>query len=250
MNERNAGSPAALAPSGELRVAIAVGSTKSAVWTARNPDTGEPEGVTVDLARAIARRLGASLVLVEFASSGAIVASANTGQWDLTFVPVDEERKLSVLFGPDFYRGESTYLVPSGSPIQSIEEVDQDGMRVVGVENTATIRSARRTLARASVLGVAGIDDALALFEGGQADALALGTESLRGLLPRFPGARILDGHFHAAGTAIAVPLGHEEALAAATLLIEELKTNGSVNRAFDTHGMPTATVPPQGAYS
>ncbi|WGF88945.1 transporter substrate-binding domain-containing protein [Marinivivus vitaminiproducens] len=250
MIERDADAVSALAPSGELRVAIAVGKAKSAVWTMPDPDTGEPEGVTVDLARAIASRLDVPLRLVELGSSGAIIASANEGTWDLSFTPVDAERKLAVLFGPDFYRGESTYLVPAGSPIRTIDEVDRDGVRVVGVEDTATIRSARRSLANTSVAGVAGIDDALALFREGRADALALGTESLRSLLPGFPSARILDGHFHAAGTAIAVPLGHEEALAAATEMIEALKADGTVRRAFDTHGMAAAEVAPPGGYS
>jgi polar amino acid transport system substrate-binding protein len=239
-----------LAPTGSLRVAVAVGSAISAVWTMRDAVTGEPRGPTVDLAKIIAERLGVPLTLVECESSGAIIESASSGTWDVSFTPVDAERKKSVDFGPNYFLGESTYMVPAGSPIASIADVDREGVRVLGVENTATIRSARKSLRNTTAIGVSSLDEALETFRSGGADAIALGKESLRSLLPQFPGARMLDGHFHAAGTAVAVPKGHTDALEVFSSIIEDLKGDGTVRTIFDAHGMETATVAPPGSRS
>jgi polar amino acid transport system substrate-binding protein len=239
-----------VAPTGRLRVAIAVGSATSAVWATRDNETGEPRGPTVDLARLIAARIGAPLELVEYPSSGAIIEAASCCAWDVSFTPVDAERKKVVDFGPNYFLGESTYMVPDGSAINSIEEVDREGVRVYGVENTATIRSARRTLTRTTATGLSSLDEALVKFRKGEVDALALGKESLRSLLPQFPGARMLDGRFHAAGTAVAVPKGSTVALDVFSRIIEELKGEGAVRKIFDQHGMENATVAPTGSKS
>lgn len=241
---------AALAPTGVLRAGVAVGPAGSAVWTVRDPATGKPRGVTVDLGAAMAERLGVPADFVEHASSGAVVEAAASGAWDVGFAPVDAERKKQVDFGPNYHLGASTYMVPAGSAIRTSAEVDRPGVRVVGVENTATIRGARRTLRATTARGVAGLDEAVRLFGDGEADALALGAESIRSLLARFPGARMLDGSFHAAGTAVCVPRGHAAALAAASALIEAMKRDGTVRRAFDAHGMTAAEVAPAGSCS
>lgn len=233
-----------LAPTGTLRVAIAVGAAISAVWCARDA-SGAPRGVTVDLARALAARTGLALTLVEYESSGAIMQAASSGAWDAAFAPVDAQRRTQADFGPAYFLGESTYLVRDASPIRTIADVDDPAVRVVGVEGTATLRSAHRTLTHTTPHGVGGLDDALALFRAGAADAVALGRESLLSLLPDMPDGRILDGHFHAAGTAVAVPLGHKEALAVVTQFLEQAKADGTVRAAFDANGMTTAAVAP-----
>jgi polar amino acid transport system substrate-binding protein len=239
-----------LAPTESLRVAVAVGSAISAVWAIRDANGEEPRGPTVDLAKVMAERIGVPLTLVECASSGEIIEKASSGTWDVSFTPVDAERKKSVDFGPNYFLCESTYLVPEGSSISSIEEADREGVRIYGVENTATIRSARKSLKKTTAIGLTSLEEALEKFRDGEADALALGKESVRSLLPRFPGARMLDGHFHAAGTAVAVPKGHTEALEAFIRLVEDLKSDGTVRKIFDAHGIETATVAPAGSRS
>ncbi len=189
-----------LAPTGRLRVGIAVGDAISAVWTKRDPATGQPRGPTVDLAQIFSERTGLPLVLVEYGSSGEIIEAASSGNWDVSFTPVDEERKVIVDFGPNFALGESTYMVPKGSAIFNLSDVDRPGVRVFGVENTATIRSSRRSLKNTTAVGLASLSEVLEKFRGGQADAIALGKESLLSILPEFPGARILDGNFLACG--------------------------------------------------
>lgn len=241
---------AQLCPTGRLRAGIAVGPAGSAVWATRDDATGRPRGVTVDLSAALALWLDVPLELVELASSGAIIEAADGNVWDVSYTPVDAERKTRVDFGPNYFLGESTYMVRPGSSITSIEEVNRPGVRVIGVEGTATLRSARRTLSQTEARGVTGLDEALALFTAGEADAVALGRESLISLLPKIPGARMLDGAFHAAGTAVAVPKGHAAALACVTEFIEMAKENGTVRAIFDRHGMADSALAPAGSRS
>ena len=233
-----------VAPGGVLRVGIAVGPAASPVWATRGAD-GRPRGVTVDLGAAMAERLALPLQLVEHASSGEIIKAAASNRWDVAFTPVDAERKTMVLFGPDYALGRSTYMVPAGSPLRALSDVDQAGIRVAGVENTATIRSARRSLSANTVRGIVELDKAMALFRAGEIDALAIGEDSIRSMLPLFPGARMFEESFHSTGTAVAVPLGADAALAVVSALIEEMKRDGTVRRAFDAHGMENTAVAP-----
>ena len=241
---------ALIAPGDTLRVAIAVGPARSAIWAGRDAATGKPAGVTVDLAHALGERLGLPVALAEYDSSGKIIEAAASGSWDIGFTPVDAERKKHVLFGPDYFLGESTYMVRAGLDANTLAEIDRPGIRILGVENTATLRSARRTLAHAKADGVAGLEEAATLFAQGRVDALALGRESLVSLLPRFPGARMLAEAFHAAGVAIAVPLDRAAALEIASTALEALKADGTVRRIFDRNGMQDAAVAPAGSRS
>jgi polar amino acid transport system substrate-binding protein len=239
-----------LAPTGVLRVGVAVGPAASPGWTVPDPATGEPLGVAVDLGRALAERAGVPFEVVSFASSGEVTEALAAEAIDVAFMPVDDDRKRTVAFGPDYALGTSTYLVPNGSTIASIGEVDRAGTRVGGVEATTTIRAARRSLSRAEVTGTTGAHELLALLRAGELDAVALGRDSLRELAPLVPGSRILEGHFWAAGTAIAVPKGRPAALEYASGYIEDAKADGSVQTAFDRAGLTGATVAPPGSVS
>ncbi|WP_270936371.1 transporter substrate-binding domain-containing protein, partial [Falsiroseomonas oryzae] len=220
---------------GRLRVGIGVGPAASAFWALRQPD-GSPRGVTVALAEEAARRLGVPLELVIYPSSGAVTdaGAAMPPGWDLAFMPVDAERAARVAFGPDYYLSVSTYLVPAGSTLQRVEDANREGVRIGGVAGTTTIRAAQRAHPRATFVASTGLDEVMQRLAAGELDAIALGRESLDSLLPRLPGARILDGHFHALGTAVAVPRGRPLAHAWATAFIESAKADGTVRRALD----------------
>lgn len=240
-----AGARAELLPTGALRVGIGVGPAVSAFWATRGPD-GAPRGVTVALAEAAAQRLSAPLRLIAYPSSGA-VTEAGAGaapEWDLSFMPVDAERAARVAFGPDYYLSVSTYLVPAGSALRHVDEANREGVRIWGVAGTTTIRAAMRAHPRATITGATGLDEVMQRLSRGEVDAVALGRESLESLLPRLPGARILDGHFHALGTAVAVPRGRPLAHAWATTFIEQAKADGTVRRALDAAGIAGAVAP------
>ncbi|MGQ0663520.1 MAG: transporter substrate-binding domain-containing protein [Pseudomonadota bacterium] len=234
-----------LAPTGKLRVGIGVAPVSSAFWATDDPATRRPRGVTVELGAALAQRLGVPVEFLIYNSSGEVTEAGAAGLWDVSFMPVDAERARKVDFGPNYYLFVSTYLVPAGSQIQTLADVDRSGVRVVGVANTTTIRSAERALKQATLSAAKSVDEILDLLTAGKADAVALGRESLESLAPRLPGSRILDGHFHAAGVAVAVPKGKSAALAYVTTFIEEAKTSGVVRRALDGNGIRGAVAPP-----
>src|SRR5262245_1500660 len=234
-----------VAPGGTLRVGIGVGPVPSAFWATRDPASGEPRGVTVELAKAMARDLGVPLQLVSYANSGEVTNGGPKGEWDVAFMPVDEVRAKIVDFGPAYYLTESTYLVAAGSPIRTLADVDRPGVRVAGVEGTTTARSAARSLKNNTVKTYRTADELFELVRDGKADAIALGRESLAGMQAKLPGSRILDGYFQATGTAVAVPKGRPAALAYASGFVEKAKKDGTVRRALDAAGMKDAPVAP-----
>jgi len=238
--------PAAeVAPTGTLRVGIGVGPVASAFWATRDPATGQPRGVTVDLAAAMAKDLGVPLKLVEYANSGEVTSAGSRGEWDVAFMPVDETRARMVDFGPAYFLTKSTYLVSAGSSIRTLADVDRPGVRVAGVEGTTTARAAQRAMKSNTVKTYRTADELFELARTGQADAIALGRESLEGMQKKLPGSRILDEYFQATGTAVAVPKGRPAALAYVTDFVNKAKTNGTVRRALDAAGMKNAEVAP-----
>ena len=239
-----------LAPTGVLRVAIAIGPPGSPMWATRDPATGKPRGVTLDLGAALADKLGVPVVYVEHASTGEITEAVGKSTWDVAFMPVDDERKKRVDFGPNYSLGESTYLIAPGVVAASVAEVDRPGMRVVGVENTTTIRAARRSLAHATVAGTTGANDTLTLMRAGKVDAIALGRDTLEIFAAELPGSRVLDDHFWAVGIAIAVPKGRPASLAYVSDFIEAAKSDGTVQRAFDAARLKGAKLAPAGSRS
>ena len=157
----------------------------------------------------------------------------------------DAERAKKVAFGPAYFHIASTYLVPAGSAVRSIDEINRPGMRIVAISNTTTARSAARTAPNATVREVPSVDEMTTLAGKGEGDAFALTHDSFAGLLPKLPGARVLPGHFQQTGIAIAVPKARAAALTVATALIEHAKRDGQVRRAFDAAGFKDADVAP-----
>ncbi|WP_170985997.1 transporter substrate-binding domain-containing protein [Rhizobium sp. AU243] len=233
-----------LAPSGVLKVAVAVGPAASAVWCVCDQNTGQVRGVTVSLAKEIAHRTRLPLELVEFSSSGDIVTNADVGSWTLSFVPVDHQRRSVLGVGPNYYLGVSTFLARRDR-FQSVEDVDKEGVRAAGVAGTATLRSAEKALKYAHIDAYNTLDEAVTKFKNGELDAIALGKESILSMLPGLEGCHAVEGHFHEAGTAIVVPKSNEHALVAAVRMMRAMKADGAVRAAFDQNQMSHADVAP-----
>lgn len=233
-----------LAPTAMLRGGVVVSPAASAFFAIKD-GKGEVRGVTVDLLRAFANKLKLPLDLQVFSNSGQVTDAVANGSCDLAFMPQDAERAKKVDFGPAYYFIESTYLVPAGSAIQSIDEVNRPGVRIVAISNTTTARSARRTAPNASVEEVASVDRMTEMASKGEGDAFALSQDSFTGLLPKLPGARVLKGNFQQTGIAVAVPKGRAAALKVASGLLEDAKKSGIVRRALDAAGFNDAVVAP-----
>jgi polar amino acid transport system substrate-binding protein len=236
-----------LAPTGKLRVAIAVGPSASALWTVRDAATGKPKGVPIELGTAMAQKLGVPVELVEYASSGEIVASRDNGAWDVTFVPVDDDRKKMLDFGAPYHLLQSTYLISPGSTIKTLAEANRAGVRIGIVDGTATGRAAVSASPNATIVKVKTPDEAVVLMKDGKLDAIALSRESVGGLVDGLPGSRVLEEAFLNSTTAVAVPQNKPAARAFVTEFIEEAKASGLVRRALDAMGLKTSQVAPAG---
>jgi len=236
-----------LAPDGKLRVAIGVSPAPSAFYAIKDAATGKYRGVTVDLGNALAQKLGVPVEFVPYLASGEIQAAVASGAWNVSFMPVDEERRKIMDFGSPYHLAQSTYLVAGRSAIKSIADANAAGVRIVGVADTATFRASSRASPKATHVAVAGVGEAIEMMRAGKADATALGRESLGGVAAKLPGSRILDGGFFNSTTAVAVPKGRRAALAYVSAFVEEAKASGLVRRAFDDVGLKNSVVAPAG---
>ncbi len=237
-----------LAPTGKLRVAIAVSPSPSALYVIKDPASGKYRGVSVDLGAELAAKLGVPVEYVPYRASGEITDAVDKGVWDVTFMPYDATRAKMAAFGGAYHVLQSTCLVAPGSDIKSLAEIDRPGVRIAGVANTATFRAAQATFKNVAFVTVPGVDAAVELMRSGKADAIALSRESLTGLAKKLPGSRVLDGGFLNSFTGIWVPNGKPAALAYVGAFIEAAKASGSVRRALDAIGLTASQVAPPGA--
>jgi polar amino acid transport system substrate-binding protein len=136
-------------------------------------------------------------------------------------------------------------LVPAGSTVQRIDEINAPGKHIVAIANTTTMRAARRACPDASLREVPSVDEMLALARAGEGDAFALSKDAFATILPKLPGARVLPGNYQQTGIAVAVPPGRPRALAAVTALLGEAKRSGAVRRALDAAGFRDTPVAP-----
>ncbi|CCE01453.1 putative periplasmic-binding protein; amino-acid periplasmic-binding protein [Bradyrhizobium sp. STM 3809] len=225
-----------IAPTGRLRVAIAISPAGGAFWSTRT-ETGYA-GVPVDLGRAMADRLGVPVDYVVHQNSGQITDAADKGTWDVTFLPKDPEREARMAFGPVYEVADATYIVKPGSAVTGFATLDEPGVKVAAVNNTTTMRGAIAHLKNASVTGYQTYDEIFGLLQRGEIDAFALSRDQLNAMARKIPGTRVLDETFKKTVTAVAVPRGHDKALAFVTGFMTEAVSNGLLRRAYDANGL------------
>lgn len=233
-----------IAPTGTLRVAIAVGPAASAFWATRDA-AGKPGGVTVELAEAAAVKLQVPLQLVEYLSSDDIAAAGAKDAWDISFMPFEAGRAKLVDSGPAYVAYTSNYLLRAGSEIGSVADLDRAGIKVGCIEGTSTCRTVAKAMKLATVTPSAKADAAAELIGKGELDALAMGTEAVEGLARKLPGTKVLDGVIQSTGVVVVVPKGHAAAGAWATHFLQDAKADGTVRRALDSGGSTDAKVAP-----
>ena len=225
-----------IAPTGKLRVAIAISPAGGAFWSTRT-DSGFA-GVPVDLGREMAAQLGVPVDYVAHQNSGQITEAASQGTWDVTWLPRDPERESKMLFGPVYEVADATYIIKAGSPITSFATLDQPGVKVAAVNATTTMRGAIAHLKNARVTGYQTYDEIFALLKNGEIDAFALSRDQLNKMAQTIPGTRVLDETFKKTVTAVAVPPGRQQAHAFVTKFMTEATTNGTLRKAYDANGL------------
>ena len=231
-----------IAPSGRLRVAIAISPAGGAFWCTKN-QAGGYAGVPVDLGKAMAAQLGVPVEYVAHQNSGQITDAAAKDTWDVTFLPRDAERDTKMAFGPVYEVTDATYIVRAGSAVTNFQSLDQPGVKVAAVNNTTTMRGAMAHLKNAKVTGYQTYDEIFGLLKSGEVDAFALSREQLNAMAKKIPGTRVLDETFKQTVTAVAVPLHHPLALAFVTKFMTEATTDGELRRAYDDNGLKDSPI-------
>jgi polar amino acid transport system substrate-binding protein len=233
-----------LAPTGKLRIGVVPSVLKGAFYVELDA-AGRPQGATVELGTVLAGKLGVPVDFILAPNAGVLTDALAAGTIDLTFMPIDDERRKRVDFGPAYYVSENTYLVTAGSGIRTLADVDDPRVRTISVTNSTAIRAAGALLKRNKITGVNSVEEALETLRAGNADAFALMRRALRLLVPQVPGSRILDESFGRVEGAISVSKNRPNALAYVTDFLENAKASGAVRRAFDNAGATTSEVAP-----
>ena len=226
---------AQLAPSGTLRAAI---NYNNPLLARRDAATGELSGVAVDLSRELARRLGLPVELIPVDAAARISDTAKSGVWDIGYLAIDPARATDIDYTAAYLLLEGTYLVPAGSPLQRVEDVDRDGLRIAVTAKSAYDLFLSRELRHAQLVHADNTPASIELLAAQQLDAVAAVRTALVAGARRLPGARVLPGHFMTIPQAAAIPKGRPAALRYVRAFIEEMKASGFVAAALRRAGL------------
>jgi polar amino acid transport system substrate-binding protein len=224
---------AELAPTGVLRAGINMSNT---LLVTGKSASGDPEGVSPDMAKAVADRLGIPVRYVPYAKPGLLADAVDDDAWDIGNIGAEPQRAEKIAFTAAYAEIEATYLVPAGSTITSIDQVDRPGIRIAVGARSAYDLWLERNIKHATVLRVEGGAGAIAKFRDEGLEALAGLRPMLLTDVEKFPGARILDGQFTAVQQAIGTQRHKTRAAAFLRDFVEEAKASGLVARLIAHH--------------
>ena len=231
----------AFTPTGALRASINLGNPILAGKDAN----GEPAGVSVDLAREFARRLGVKLELVVFEKAAASVEAVRTEQADIGFFAIDPLRSEGMQFTAPYVLIEGSYLVPASSAIARNEDVDRTGTRIAVGAGSAYDLFLTREIRQAGIVRVQGAKGVMDSLHAGQVEVAAGIRQVLEAEAARTPGLRLLPGRFMVIRQAMGTPSSRgAEAGAALAAFVEDMKASGFVAEALARHRVQGATVP------
>jgi polar amino acid transport system substrate-binding protein len=233
---------AELAPSGVLRAGI---NLSNFLLVTRTSPAGDPEGVAPDMAREIADRLGVAVRYVTFKSPGELADQAGAGVWDVGLIGAEPQRAETIAFTPAYVEIEATYLVPAGSPVKTIADIDAPGMRIAVTGRTAYGLWLERHIRRAALVRSETLDEACEQFAREGLEALAGLRPRLLADLAKLPGARILDGAFTAVQQAIGTARKNVAGAAFLRDFVEEAKASGLVASLIERHKVRGLSVAP-----
>jgi polar amino acid transport system substrate-binding protein len=229
-----------LAASGTLRVGLNLSN-----FLLINPGTGDkvPEGIVPDLARALASELGVAIEFVPYPSPGPLGDAVEKNAWDVAFLANEPARAQTIAFSPAYLEIQASYLVPAGSPLKRVEDVDRPGVRIATMRGGAYALYLERSLKHAELVLTRSIDESFEVF-------VAQGLQALSGLRPRLlsdqarlAGSVVLPGHFTAVQQAIGTSQRHSVAASFLADFAQRARDGGRVQQAIDRHRVPGVNV-------
>lgn len=233
---------AELAPTGTLRFAVLLYNSNLA---AKDPATGELRGVSLDLGRELAARLGVPFVAVEITAIGDAPAARRAGAWDVSPFGVAEPGVEEVDLTPPFLETDNTYLVRPGSQIRTAADADQPGFRIAVLRPSSSFQFLSRSLKNAELIPAATPEAAFDLVKTGQADAWAAARERLLKDAPHLPGARVLEDHFDVLQITLALPKGRVAGIAYLKEFVAQAKDSGFLKESIQRANLRGVQVAP-----
>jgi polar amino acid transport system substrate-binding protein len=234
-----------LAPAGKVVAAINFGNI---VLAQKDPATGEPRGISADLAGELARRLGVPLDFVTYDTAGKVSDAVGTGAWNICFLANEPARAAEIAFTPPYVVIEGTYLVRSDSPLRRVEDVDRAGVRVAVGAKAAYDLYLTRTAKHVELVRAPDSEAAMEMFLKDGLDAAAGVRQPLVRFAQSHPGLRVMDGRFMAIEQAMGVPKARQAGARYLSAFIEEMKASGFVAAGLQRSGQADAMVAPPAA--
>jgi polar amino acid transport system substrate-binding protein len=229
-----------LAPGGKLHAAINFGNP---VLAGKDERTGAPRGISVDLARELARRLGVALEVVPYDSAGKVVAGIAAKSWDVCFLAIDPLRAAEISFTAAYAVIEGVYLVAAASAVRDTTAVDRPGTRVGVIVGSAYDLFLSRELKHAQIVRAGSADAVMELWVAGKLDVVAGVKQQLEAHAAQFPGLRMLPGSFMAINQAMGTPREREAGADYLRAFVDEMKAGGFVARAFASNNITGAVI-------
>jgi polar amino acid transport system substrate-binding protein len=233
---------AEMAPGGVLRAGLNLGNPA----VVQKDPAGTFRGVGPDLARELARRLGARIEYVTYDSAAKMAEGAKQGAWDVAFLAVDPQRAKEIAFSAPYMQIEATYIVRADSPMKTPDDVDRKGVRIATNNNAAFDMWLQRNLKNAERVLAYTSGAAVELFMAQRdIDAAAGVRNTLEQYTARNSGYRVMDANFSTVGQASGVPRNREASAKYLHQFIEEMKASGFVTKALKEAGTADASVAP-----
>lgn len=233
---------AQLAPTGVLRAGI---NLSNFLLVTGRSDSGDPTGVAPDMAREIAASLGVPVKYVTFKSPGELGDQVGKDVWDIGLIGAEPQRAEKIQFTAAYVEIEATYMVPEGSPIKSIADVDRKGVRIAVSARSAYDLWLVNNIRNATLVQVSGLDAAYEKFMSDKLEVLAGLRPGLLKDVEKAPGLRILDGKFTAVQQAVGTAKPNVKGAAFLADFVEKAKKSGLVQGFIDRHKVKGLSVAP-----
>ncbi|MGA7151427.1 MAG: ABC transporter substrate-binding protein [Pseudolabrys sp.] len=233
-----------LAPTGKLRAAINLGN---GVLAQKDPASSEPKGITPDLARELAKRLGVPLEMVVFESAGKVFDGAKTGAWDVAFIAIEPVRAAEIEFTAPYVIIEGTYMVPMNSPLKTVTDVDRPGVRIAVGRGAAYDLYLTRTLKDATLVRAEGGGGSALIeaFVTEKLEAAAGVRQALEAYAKTHPEVMVMQDKFMEIRQAMGAPKGRTAGAKYLSAFVEDMKTSGFVADALKRSNQSATVAPP-----
>jgi len=230
-----------LAPTGTLRIGVCPGSPTSLV---RGPGADEMRGVTVDIGRELARRPGVPVAYVVLERVPEVVEALKSGRADFTNTNASPARAMEIDFTPAVVGLESGYLVPAGSSLRSVADVDRAGVRVGVTQGSTSQGVLTRELKQAQVVVAPSVIAVTQMLRDGGLESYATNKGILFEMSDKLPGSCVLEGRFGPERSAIGVPRGREAAAVWLKAFAADVVEQGLVQQAAARAGLRGTVAP------